>query len=164
MSVRDMIPWKQDGGGELAGPFEELRGVAGSLDRVFDDFWAPIGLGGSGDGLLEGLGGWSPDVEVQETAKEVLVSAALPGVHKKDIHVDLTEDRLTIRAERTHETEHTDKDGQARRERRYGSICRSFTLPAPVKADLARASYKDGVLRLELPKVKETQIRRIEVG
>lgn len=148
MTVRDIVPWKKR---------DDL------MERAFEDFWAPMGFGRSGSELFRGLGGMSPEVDVKETARDIVVSAALPGVDKKDIHVDLTEDRLTIRAERRHEAEHKGKDGRTRREQSYGSFCRSFTLPAAVKTDQAKASYKDGVLRLELPKVKETNIRRIEI-
>jgi HSP20 family protein len=159
-----MIPWKKRAGdAELPKPFEDLRSMAESMDRAFEDFWAPTEFGRFGSGLFRGINRMSQEVDIKETAKEIVVSAALPGVDKKDIHVDLTEDRMTIRAEHKHETEHKGKDGHVRHEQSYGSFCRSFTLPAAVKADKAKASYKDGVLRLELPKVKETQTRRIEI-
>jgi len=164
MTIRDIPPWKRKGnGGELQKPFEDLRSMAESMDRAFGNFWAPMEFGRSGSGHFGGLGGISPEVDIKETAKEVVVSATLPGVDKKDIHIDLTEDRLTIRAERRHEAEHKGKDGHVRRESNYGSFCHSFPLPAAVKADKAKANYKDGVLRLELPKAKETQTRRIEI-
>jgi HSP20 family protein len=166
MTGRNISPWKKRGnGGELQKPFEDLRSMAESMDRAFENLWAPMGSGRVGSGVLRGFGGLSPEVEVKETAREVVVSAALPGVDKKDIHVNLTENRLAICAERKHETERKGKDGNVRREESYGSFCRTLTLPAAVKADKAEAeaSYKDGVLRLELPKVKETQTRRIEI-
>jgi HSP20 family protein len=164
MTGRNIIPWKKRGnGGELQKPFEDLRSMAESMDRAFEDLWSPMESGRVGSGVLRRVGGLSPEVEVKETAREVVVSAALPGVDKKDIHVNLTENRLAICAERKHETEHKGKDGHVQREESYGSFCRTLTLPAAVKADKAEASYKDGVLRLELPKVKETQTRRIEI-
>ena len=164
MTVRDIITWKRKGaGGALQKPFEDLRSMAESMDRAFEDFRARMEFGRFGSGLFGGLGGMSPEVDIKETAKEVVVSAALPGVDKKDIHADLTENRLTICAERKHATEHRGKYGHVQREESYGSFCRSLPLPAAVKADKAKASYKDGVLRLELPKVKETQTRRIEI-
>jgi HSP20 family protein len=162
MTVRDITPWKKKGNdSELQKPFEGLSSLAESMDRAFEDFWAPIGSGRFGSSLLRGFGGMSSGVDIKETAKEVIVSAALPGVDKKDIHVDLTEDRLTIRAEHKEETEHKGKNKH--REQSYRQFCHSFTLPAAVKSDQAKASYKDGVLRLELPKARESQVRRIEI-
>lgn len=164
MTIRDIIPWKKkDDGGELQGPFEDLRSLAESMDRAFEDFWAPIGSGRFGSLMPRGLGRMSSGVDIKETAKEVIVSAALPGVDKKDIHVDLSEDRLTIRAEHRQETEHKGKDRHVRREQSCSQFCHSFTLPAAVKADQAKATYKDGMLKLQLPKVKETQVRRVEI-
>lgn len=157
MKITDMIPWRRS---KMARPNEELRGWVESMDRALEDLWSPFGL------RLPSLsrGGLSAsDVRMEQTPKEIVVSAKLPGMDKEDIRVDVTEDAVTIRAERKAE-EKRRRHGAKAWTRSYASFTRTFGLPVPVKAAEAKASYKNGVLRLELPKVNETKVHRVAIG
>lgn len=124
-----------------------------SLGRVFEDLF---------DLPLAG-GAQSPQIDIKETDKSVEVSVALPGVEKKDINLDLTENTLAISCERREEKERKDEGGYRLREQSYGRFYRSFTLPAPVKTGEAKAAYKDGALRITMPKQKTSKARQINI-
>lgn len=144
MNRKDIAPL--DKGTATLRPFE-------SLGRVFEDLFdlAPSG------------GPQAPQIDIKETDKSVEVRAALPGVEKKDIEIDLTERSLAISCERREEKEEKGKGGYLRREQSYGRFYRSFTLPAPVKTGEAKAEYKDGVLTLTMPKQKSGKGRRVNI-
>jgi len=117
------------------------RDMDGLLQRFFGDFEMPK---------------WpdfpfSPKVDVSETDSAVKVTAELPGIDEKELDVSLAGDTLTIRGEKKEEKE-TKKKHLYRMERSYGSFQRSVPLPAEIDPDKAKASFKKGVLTLELPK------------
>lgn len=93
-------------------------------------------------------------VDVKETDKEIIVTAELPGVDLKDIDVSLRSDGLALRGEKLAEKEEKEK-GYYRMERSYGSFYRLIPMPYEVDKDATVASYKDGVLKVTLPKAKE---------
>jgi HSP20 family protein len=99
---------------------------------------------------------WVPRLDVSETDKEIEVSADLPGLDKKDIDISLENDILVIKGERKEEFRETDKHVH-RMERRYGSFYRSLRLPVDVKSDAIEASFKNGVLKITLPKTEEAR-------
>ncbi|MGD9560420.1 MAG: Hsp20/alpha crystallin family protein [Oscillospiraceae bacterium] len=104
--------------------------------------------------------------DISEKDGIYLLEAELPGFDKKDIHVDVDDDVITISASHNEESEKKDKDGNyIRRERRYGSFSRSFNAEG-VDVDKVKAHYKNGVLSLSMPKAKETvpETRKIEIG
>ena len=93
--------------------------------------------------------------DIQDLGDAYLLETDLPGFQKEDIHLDLDDNYLTIRAERNTNLEQKDKRGNyLRRERSYGAFQRSFDVSA-VKVDEIKAQYQDGVLKLTLPKKKE---------
>jgi len=94
----------------------------------------------------------STRAEVKETDKAVTVTAELPGVAEADIDVSVTDALLSIPAEKKEETR-KDADNYHVSERHYGSIKRTFTLPDGVDVDKAKASFKDGVLSITVPKI-----------
>jgi HSP20 family protein len=129
------------------------------MDRMFDHFFDGFsGRSGNGSGAI------APAIDLDDTEKELVVTAELPGVSDKDIEVSLAGDVLTIKGEKKTETEQ--KKGNATyTERRYGSFSRSLRLPFEVKDEQVDAAFKDGVLTVRLPKPAEVQnqVRRIEV-
>lgn len=125
-----------------------------SLGRVFEDLF---------DLPLAGGGANSPQIDIKETDKEIQVSVALPGVEKKDINLDLTENSLAVSCERREEKEEKGAGGYRLKEQSYGRFYRSFTLPAPVKTGEAKAVYKDGALKITMPKQKTGQGRQITI-
>lgn len=101
--------------------------------------------------------------DISEDEKAYILEADLPGIKKDDIHIDINDDSLVISAERKNESEEK-KENYIRRERTFGSICRSFDISG-VKADEIRASFENGVLKLVMPK-KEASLpssRRLEI-
>ena len=123
-------------------PFEEI-------ERLFEQM-SSGGMGGMG-----GMGGTHDvSVDVSETDAEVVVTADLPGYEKEDIEVGVKDRRLTVEAERSHESEDRDKDERfLRQERTHRRISRSVSLPADVDEDATSATYRNGVLTVTLPKV-----------
>lgn len=104
--------------------------------------------------------------DIKDNGDSYLLEADLPGFKKEDINIDINDDYLTIKAERHSEIEEKDKKGNfVRCERSYGSFSRSFNVSA-VKADEISAEYKDGVLKLTMPKKEPTAVaspRRLEI-
>ena len=129
-------------------------GPFGSLHRVFEDlFDLPLVRGGMN----------SPQIDIKETDKEIRVSVALPGVDKKDINLDLTENMLAISCERREEKDEKGERGYRVREQNYGRFYRSFSLPSPVKTGEAKAVCKDGELKIVMPKQKTGRGRQIPI-
>lgn len=102
--------------------------------------------------------------DVIDEGDHYLLEADLPGFNKEDIHLDLADDTLTIRAERHSNVEKKEKHQVVRVERSYGSYCRSFDLSG-IEAENIKAKYADGVLQLILPKKAEVvpASRQIEI-
>jgi HSP20 family protein len=106
--------------------------------------------------------GLSPAVDLTEDDKSYRVSVELPGVRKEDVTVELHDDVLTIRGEKKSEREEK-KDRTHWVERSYGSFSRSFTLPATAVAEQLKATFKDGVLDVEIPKKEAAKARQIAI-
>jgi len=148
-------------------PFESLRK---EVDRLFedfgsDDFWRrPFrSLAGLERNMAQKLVA-SPAVDVTETEKAYEITAELPGLDEKDIEVNVANGGLTIKGEKKEEREEKQKDYYVS-ERRYGSFERYFGLPDGVDADKIEAAFKNGVLKVTLPKTVEAQkpAKKIEV-
>jgi HSP20 family protein len=146
-------------------PFETF---AHEMDRLFDDFG--VGLGwlsrpwssrARRQGALEM---WTPQIEVTQQNNELVVRADLPGLKKEDVHIDVTDEAVTISGERRQEQE-SESGGVYRSERSYGSFYRTIPLPRGTISDQAKATFKDGVLEIRVPAPPEqvTRGRRIEI-
>jgi len=125
------------------------------LDRLFENFFSPA-LSRSAWSAL------TPAVDVEETPDAYVFRADLPGMSSKDVKVTVHNDTLTLRGERKQE-EKSSEGSLHRVERAYGSFERSFTLGLPVRAEQVKASYKDGVLEVHVPKADAAKPRDIEV-
>jgi len=95
-----------------------------------------------------------PAVNIREDEKAFYLELAVPGMDKKDLHLEIKDDVLTISSEHKEEKEQ-DQDGYKRKEFSYSSFCRSFYLPEDVNSESINASYKDGILNVEIPKMEE---------
>jgi HSP20 family protein len=143
-------------------------GVYDDFDRMFDNFftrgwmrpwrqeWPAFGE------LNHMFGGRHPHVDVIDRDGEVVVKAELPGVNKKDLDISMTEDSVTIKGITRHE-EKEEKENYYRSEISRGEFARTVALPAEVDSDKARASFKDGILELVLPKTRARKRRSIAV-
>ena len=105
---------------------------------------------------------WAPAVDMYETKDALVVTAELPGLNEKDIHLSITGDMLSIRGERQWNQE-VKQESYYRGERWYGKFERTLPLPMPVQADKVTASYRDGVLTIKLPKVEEIKPKEIKI-
>jgi HSP20 family protein len=105
----------------------------------------------------------SPLIDVSETDKGVEVTVELPGVDEKDIDVSLANDVLTIKGEKKSETEKTAKDYHLI-ERAYGAFERSTRLPCEVDASKVKAEFKNGVLKVKLPKTPEAKAKSHKIS
>ncbi len=108
------------------------------------------------------LSTWAPAVDVYEDAESVRLTAELPGLEHKDVDVRIENGVLTLTGERKLEDEEK-KDNYYRIERRYGAFTRSFTLPTTVDADKVKAEFKNGLLKITLPKREEAKPKQIKV-
>ncbi len=133
-----------------------LASFRDEMDRLFDGFVNSRAL------TTPGFDPLVPPVDIEETPESFVLRADLPGVPQKDVKVSLTGDTLTIRGERKRET--SAREGAVHRtERVYGSFERSFTLVSPVRGDQVKATVRDGVLEVVVPKAEEARVREIEV-
>lgn len=105
---------------------------------------------------------WSPLVDITEDDKEYLIKADLPEVKKEDVKLTVRDDAMSISGERKYEKEEKGKKYH-RIERAYGSFMRSFTLPEDADGSKVSAEYKDGVLKVHLPKSEKAKPKSIEV-
>ena len=104
-----------------------------------------------------------PDVDVKETAKELVFKVDVPGMNEKDIEVSLTGNRMTIRGKREEEKK-TEQDQYYMVERSYGSFCRMFTLPDGVDLEAIKGDLRDGVLTLNVPKKAPVEPKKVTVN
>lgn len=164
MAFRDLIPWNRNQQlattGEAYDPFLTLHR---EMNRLFDDAFRGFGslgsLGRFGGPLTEGQFGW-PRIELNETENSVTVSAELPGMNEKDVQVEIAKGVLSIRGEKKSETE----NGGRYSERYYGSFERRIPLDG-VQDDKAEASFRNGVLTINLPKTEQASqsVKRIAI-
>ncbi len=141
-------------------PFDELGTLRRSMDRMFDDFFTTRRNGREGATLQ-----WEPPIEMFETEHAVVVRAELPNIDPKQVEITVTDDTVMLRGETKHEEEHKERN-YYRREFRYGTFTRTLPLATEVKSAEAKATYKDGVLEVTLPKserVKPTSVK-VQVG
>lgn len=108
------------------------------------------------------FGGWSPSVDVFQDKDNVYIKAELPGMKKEDIDITFQDGTLTLCGERKEESQV--QEGEVfRSERFFGKFHRSVSMPTKVNVDNIKASYKDGILTVELPKAEEAKAKQIEV-
>ena len=139
--------------------FNEFGSIAktiNDLNRAFN-----VGFPRFGDeGLVKG--NWNPTVDVYEDHDRIVLEADLPGVKPGEFELAIENNVLTLKGERKFEKK-TEDGNYHRVERSYGSFTRSFTLPSTVDVNSVGADFKDGVLKVTLPRREETKPRQIQV-
>ena len=140
-------------------PLGETVSLRSAMDRLFEDsFVNPLSWR-----TINGADAISPAVDVHETADEIVVTAALPGMKADDVEITMTGQQLTLRGEFKADDE-IERDQYLYRERRFGSFSRSIALPVRVQGDRADATFTDGILTLRIPKAEEVKPRQIRVN
>ncbi len=127
------------------------------MNNLFDRFGRDMGT------LDVDLTDFSPRVEIKEKDKHYTVSAEVPGIKESDINVTLKDNNLILEGERKSESK-KEEEGYFSSEFSYGSFYRSIPLDEEVNPDTVKASYKDGILTVELDKVKSTPQKTIKIS
>lgn len=138
-------------------PFRDLRSLQDEVNRLFS---TNLSRAFGDEGIARGA--WMPNVDIYENKDQIVLEAELPGMNREDFDLAIENNIITLRGERRFEKK-DEGDNYHRVERAYGTFTRSFTLPQSVSAEGAAAEYKNGVLRVTLPKREEVKARRIEV-
>jgi HSP20 family protein len=153
--VKAVTPWR---------PFMDLTRWERDMDRMMDDFfgrrlrpWWPERWGSGG-----GLEVRAPAVDLFEEKDDIVVKVELPGMDKDDIEVNLTDSTLTIKGEKKKEEE-VKEENYYRCERSHGGFVRNIELPKAVHADKVKASFKNGILEVRVPKTEEAKSKEIKV-
>ena len=133
----------------------DVTALKDEFDQLFDQLLPPVGRRAA-------TLAFTPAADIHETPEEFVIRLDLPGVAQKDVKVTMMADTLTIRGERKLE-ESREEASVHYRERISGSFERNFRLTSPVRADQVKASYRDGVLEVRVPKAEEAKSREIEV-
>jgi HSP20 family protein len=130
------------------------------FDDLFNDFFSPLVMNVKSAGLQE-----SPNLQVDIYEKDnmIIINAELPGINKEDISVDIKGKLLTLTGERKSDEEIREENCY-RRERRYGKFERSFNLPFEMSEEMVKATYNNGILRLEIPKPEEQVAKKITIN
>ena len=138
-------------------PFRDLMAMQDRMTRLFDEtlsrVWKEEGMG---------RGTWSPAVDILERTREVVLNVDLPDMNQSDIDVRVEGSLLTIQGERKFIKESEDTN-YLQIERPYGSFYRQFTLPKTIDQEKIKATYKDGTLRIVLPKREEAPRKQVPV-
>ena len=138
-------------------PFSDFDRMRREMDRVWDSFFE-----GTVERRAKEESVWLPSVDVSETKNDLVVKAELPGMDPKDIDITLSDSHLMIKGQKKHEKEEKDEDYHFV-ERSYGSFVRAVHLPKEVKHDKINASYKNGVLKIVLPKSEEAKTKEVKI-
>lgn len=112
---------------------------------------------------LHGRSEWMPAIDVTETDQDVNVTTELPGMEEKDIKIELHNGILTISGEKTQESEEK-KENVYRKERRFGSFSRSVTIGENINENGVKANFKNGILKVTLPKTEKAKPKLIRIG
>jgi HSP20 family protein len=135
-------------------PTRALKGLRNEIDTLFDRFVERP--------LSTLTGQLLPPIDICETDTEIIVKMEVPGMEEEDLDVSITNDILTVRGEKKKEREESGKTYHIV-ERTFGTFTRSVTLPVAVRVEMIRASYKKGVLEINLPKKELSQAKKIEI-
>jgi len=144
----ELTLWKNQEMGKLRKDMDRL------FSRLWDDFSMPVLPGGLYD---------RTSFDLSEKGDQLELKAEIPGINPDDLEVSITDDLLTIKGKTEDSTVQEEGDVQ-RRERRFGSFSRSIRLPCRIKLEDVEASYKNGVLHIEMPKCKPETVKKIKIS
>ena len=139
-------------------PIQDLFSIHNDMNRFFDQWYRPGRYRAEGETL-----DWIPVVDILEADGQVEIRAEMPGLSEQDVQVSVTDDVLTLKGEKTQESENKDQKYH-RVERSYGRFQRSFTLPANLTPEDIKAKFAHGVLTVSIPKVKEVEPKEVQIS
>lgn len=138
-------------------PLKEMERIRKEMDNIWDTFFDRTP--GRGYGVSE----WLPSLDVSETKNNYIVNAEIPGIDPKEVEISLNDNILTIKGEKKQEKEEENENYHVI-ERSYGSFTRSLRLPGQIQGDKVKATYKNGILKITLPKTEEAKKKEIKVA
>jgi len=135
----------------------EIDAFRRSISNLFDDFFSikPVTMFDTD---------WMPSIDVHEDAKGIYVKAEIPGMDEKNIDVNIENNFLTIKGEKTEEKREGDDKLHLVTERKFGSFQRTIRLPEGIKTDKIRADFKNGVLSIDIPRDKAEEPKKIKIN
>ena len=143
------------------GPLKELEEMRRDMDRLFDEIFSPQQRRRRAWGEKPETAPIVPNVEIYDRMNEIVFRAELPGVKKEDIDLSIAKDSLTLKGEIKKEVEAETACYVS--EISYGSFARTVTLPVEVESEKGKATFKNGILELVLPKREEAKPREIKI-
>lgn len=135
-------------------PYYDVSKTLDEMDRILNAVNRPLGLRSVPRGTF-------PAVNVYDQGSKALLTAELPGVDPNKLEVTVLNDTVTLKGERSTDTEKADQ--VYRRERPSGSFERTLTLPASINPDSVRAEYKNGILKVTMEKAESEKARKIPI-
>jgi HSP20 family protein len=139
-------------------PFRDAAALQDRINRIFNESFGP-----SRDLDDEvSLSDWRPPVDIYETTDGIVLKVELPGINKEDVSVEVKDNVLTLKGERLLDPKIKDEQ-YYRKERSFGKFNRSFSLQETIKPDLIKASLKNGVLTVEIPRPEEEKAKQVTV-
>ena len=134
--------------------FDQLTNIRDEINRLFESPYE--------NGSSDVFNTWAPALDLYEDNDNIIARAELPGLKKQEIDISLHDNVLTVSGERKNEKKHA--NGKTSREERFfGRFTRSIALPKQVNGDQVKASYKDGLLTVTMPKAEEAKPRQVQI-
>ena len=139
-------------------PWGNMFTLRNRMNHFFDDESYPVFKGDEELAMCN----WNPVVDIYDNEDNIVIKAELPGIDKKDIVIDVKDRVLTLKGERSLDNE-VKEENFYRRERAFGKFERAFTLPTDVDSGKIRADFKDGVLKIDIPKPEKQKPKEITI-
>jgi HSP20 family protein len=174
MNLRTLMPFSDNRATAMRPEVSFFGPLQREIDRLFDDFARLTTLGAPGSQNQQGsqdqqgsqnlVQNLVPRLDVTEADKEIVITAEMPGLERKDVEISIDDDILTIRGEKKVEAQEGDKDKNYQvAERAYGVFLRMIQLPPGIDPSKIQAVMSKGVLKITLPKPARSETRKIEV-
>jgi HSP20 family protein len=145
-------------------PFEEMKRFRKEMNRLFDTFWSPFGISEKAlpDIKRDMQLFREPLSDLKETDRELIANIELPGIDKKDIQLQITENNLEVKVEKKQEAKVEKKD-YLRAERSYKGFYRLISLPVKIMPEKVKASYKNGILEVVMSKAEKKKLKKAKI-
>ena len=139
-------------------PAREIASLQQGINRLFEDVFTQPGSYDS-----DTMGAWRPAVDIVDTQEAILIFVEIPGVDKEEVAIEVKDNVLSIQGERVVDSS-IGNGSYYRSERVFGKFGRSFALPAMVRTDNIKANFKNGVLKITIPKPEEEKPRQVNIS
>lgn len=139
-------------------PYGAVASLQNSINKLFNDAFTRTNVDED-----FALSAWKPVVDIFDKDDAIAIHVELPGVKKEDVAIEVKDNVLTLRGERS-ESQEIKEDKYYRKERTFGSFHRAFSLPSAINPDTIKATFKDGILEIEIPKPEEQKPKQVKIS